>query len=110
MAKQAARITDIAEIKNDGCGCKSCVHHCIGPIVSGSENVYVNELKAARATDTDTGQHSGCCGSGIYTCTVGSSTVFVNGKPFARLGDLTTHCGGVGEIIQTPGCTVIVGG
>jgi hypothetical protein len=36
----------------------------------------------------------------MYKIAKGSGTVYVNGKPQARLGDKTTHCGGDGKIIK----------
>ena len=38
----------------------------------------------------------------------GSSTVFINGKPAHRLGDVVRHCGGTGKCIEGSG-NVIVG-
>jgi hypothetical protein len=46
------------------------------------------------------GLHAACCGPNIYKIVKGSGTVYVNGKPQARLGDKTQHCGGSGKIIK----------
>ena len=57
----------------------------------------------------DPGIHAACCGPNIWNATGGSGTVYINNIPAHRVGDATTHCGGVGQLIGgSP--TVIVGG
>jgi hypothetical protein len=58
----------------------------------------VNKKGAARQDDL--GVHSVCCGPNTFTVAKGSPTVYVNGKPFARMNDRTRHCGGTGPIIE----------
>jgi uncharacterized Zn-binding protein involved in type VI secretion len=40
---------------------------------------------------------------------MGSKTVFINGMGAHRMGDMTKHCGGVGQLI-TGSPNVLVGG
>jgi len=63
------------------------VPHVGGPIVEGSENVFINGKPAARVGDMAT-----CVGPTDHIAT-GSPTVFINGKPAARMGDMTEHGG-----------------
>lgn len=46
------------------------------------------------------GSHESCCGSNEWKVATGSPTVFINGQPAARKGDITQHCGGVGELVE----------
>ena len=64
------------------------------PLVSCSENVFVNGRGAGRVSDSYAG-HS-CFIHPVHTPHIasGSSSVFVNGLPLARIGD-ATDCGGV---------------
>lgn len=56
------------------------------PIVSGSSNVFINGIPAARQGDTTPIHCLGpICHSGAIA--MGSTTVFINGKPAARMGD-----------------------
>ena len=48
----------------------------------------------------DSGVHATCCGPNVWKAAVGSGTVFVNDKAVHRKGDVTTHCGGVGKLID----------
>jgi len=67
----------------------------------------VNGLAALRIGDP--GIHMACCGPNMWNAQTGSATVFINGKPAHRKGDMTKHCGGVGELTMgSP--TVLVGG
>lgn len=70
-------------------------HGCFSPrpIVSASGNVNINGRGAARLTDA-LAVH--CCGPSCHDgkIAVGSGTVFVNGKPLARIGD-DVNCGSV---------------
>lgn len=87
MAK-AARLTDT------GSG-----HDCFppSPVTSGSPDVKINGLPAARVGDT-LEPHSCSCGGGHgshpRTIVAGSSSVRINGRPAARTGD-AIDCGGV---------------
>jgi uncharacterized Zn-binding protein involved in type VI secretion len=57
----------------------------------------------------DPGKHAACCGPNSWNAAKGSGTVFINNIPAHRLGDMTAHCGGVGNlIVGSP--NVIVGG
>ena len=93
----AARLGDKAQASSDAHGCPACPHPTIGPIVTGSADVFINGKPAARMDDL--GVHAPCCGPNTFSISRGSSTVYVNGKPLARAQDKTTHCGGTGPII-----------
>ena len=95
-----ARLGDMASVDQDAHGCPACPHPGKGPIVTGSANVNVNGLPAARADSTDLGIHAVCCGPNIFACEKGSSTVYINDKPAARDTDKTKHCGASGKIIE----------
>jgi uncharacterized Zn-binding protein involved in type VI secretion len=43
--------------------------------------------------------HAACCGPNQWYPNAGSSKVYINGLPSARMGDMTKHCGGVGNLI-----------
>jgi uncharacterized Zn-binding protein involved in type VI secretion len=92
----AARLGDAASVQQDAHGCPACPHPGTGPIVTGSPDVYINNLNAGRQDDL--GVHAICCGGNIYTIAKGSPDVYVNSKPLARMNDKTTHCGGNGQI------------
>ena len=94
----AARLGDKAQVQADKHGCPACPHPGIGPIVTGSPNVNINKLPAARVDDL--GVHAICCGPNTFTIVKGSPTVYVNGKPLARMNDKTKHCGGDGPITE----------
>jgi len=70
-------------------------HNCYEPRVNdeGSSNVKVNNIEVHRQ-----GDHwvTHCCGSSCHdgVCAIGSSTVYINNKPVARIGDPIT-CGSV---------------
>jgi uncharacterized Zn-binding protein involved in type VI secretion len=76
-------------------------------VSTGSADVFINNLPAARQDDL--GFHAVCCGPNIFNIKAGSSTVNVNGKPLARMGDQCKHCGGNGTL-QGGSPDVIVGG
>lgn len=76
-------------------------------MVSGSPDVFVNMLPAARVDDP--GMHMACCNSNTYTCQSGSGTVFINGKEAHRKGDDTKHCGGMGSM-TSGSADVLTGG
>jgi uncharacterized Zn-binding protein involved in type VI secretion len=94
----AARLGDKAQVDQDAHGCPACPHPGVGPIVAASTNVLVNDRGAARQDDI--GIHAVCCGPNTFKVAKGSPTVYVNGKPFARMNDKTQHCGGSGPIIE----------
>src|SRR5882672_10065440 len=94
----AARLGDKAQVDTDAHGCPACPHPGVGPIVTASTDVFVNDKGAARQDDL--GIHAVCCGPNNFSVTKGSPTVYVNGKPFARMNDKTKHCGGSGPIIE----------
>ena len=57
----------------------------------------------------DAGVHTACCGPNKWNAVMGSATVMINKRPAVRKGDMTVHCGGVGQTVQgSP--DVIVGG
>lgn len=70
--------------------------HAVNPIVSGSPDVVVGFMPAARVGDTE------ACGDAIA---MGSSNVLINFRPAARMGDPTVHGGKI--IIGCP--TVDIG-
>ncbi len=94
----AARLGDNAQVQSDAHGCPSCPHPGIGPITTGSPDVFINKRPAARKDDL--GIHAICCGPNIYNIAKGSPNVYVNGKPLARKDDKTKHCGGDGPITE----------
>ena len=95
--KGAVRVSDLGFVTGDAHSCPACAHVCVGPVISGSGDVFVNGLNAARKGDP--GVHAVCCGPNTFNTNEGSDNVFVNGKPFVRRGDATKHCGGDGKII-----------
>ncbi len=94
----AARLGDLASVPNDAHGCPACPHPGTGPVVTGSPDVFINSLAAARQDDL--GVHAICCGPNTFTCAKGSPDVYVNSKPLMRNTDKTTHCGGNGNLKQ----------
>ncbi len=96
------RVTDNALVPADSHGCPACPHCCVGAAVSGSPNVNVNGLAALRAPG-DPGIHAACCGPNAWDTAMGSGKVYINGMAAHRLGDMTTHCGGVGTLISGSG-------
>ena len=72
------------------------VVHCTAyTIASGSQDVFINGIPAARVGDSSTvhlkpgGKH---CVPHTSTISSGSATVFINGKPAARQGDPLNEC------------------
>ena len=63
------------------------VPHVGGPASSGSGDVLIGFLPAARVGD------SAVCVPGPDTIVAGAANVLVNNKPAARLGDSTAHGG-----------------
>jgi uncharacterized Zn-binding protein involved in type VI secretion len=93
-----ARVTDKASCNADAHGCPACPHPVVGPIISGSPDVLLNGLPAARMGDI--GTHATCCGPNTFKIAEGDPDVLINGKPAARYGDRTQHCGGIGQITR----------
>jgi uncharacterized Zn-binding protein involved in type VI secretion len=91
----AARVTDMHTCPQ----VTGTVPHVGGPVVTGSSDVLIGGLPAARVSD-----HATCVGP-PDTIAQGSPTVFINGKPAARIGDMTQH----GGVIITGCPTVIIG-
>lgn len=95
-AKPAARITDLHTCP----AVSGLVPHVGGPILTGSADVLIGGMPAARVSDTAL-----CVGSPATVIT-GSATVLINGLPAARMGDQTSHGG-----VIVLGCpTVLIGG
>ncbi|MBS0964506.1 PAAR domain-containing protein [Acetobacter okinawensis] len=94
-AKPAARITDIHTCP----AASGLVPHVGGPILTGSTNVLIGGMPAARVSDT------AVCVGPPATVITGSATVFINGLPAARLGDQTSH----GGVIMLGCPTVLIG-
>jgi uncharacterized Zn-binding protein involved in type VI secretion len=95
MGQPAARITDMHVCPMvDG-----VVPHVGGPIVLGSPTVLTAEMPQARVTDMLV------CVGPPDMIVMASFTVFVDGLPAARLGDMTVH----GGVIVTGEPTVLIG-
>lgn len=75
-----------------------CPHVVVGPATKGSPDVFIDNRQALRIGDP--GRHALCCGSNTWKTAAGSPTVFINNVPAVRLGDRTTHCGGIGAMIE----------
>jgi uncharacterized Zn-binding protein involved in type VI secretion len=69
--------------------------------VTGSPDVFANNLNSLRKNFRDMGVHCCCCGPNIWGTMEGSSDVFINGDGSVRLGDTNWCCGGVGTIITS---------
>ena len=102
-----SRVGDDAFNPADAHGCPSCPHPVKGPGVQGSPNILVNGKPPLRVGDP--GVHSACCGPNTWKVAKGSSTVFFNNIPAARINDTTAHCGGSGNLIKGSN-DVITGG
>ena len=99
------RVRDNAQVPSDSHGKPCCPHSCIGPATKGSPNVTVNGQAALRVTDP--GVHSTCCGPNTWKASKGSGTCTINNLKAHRKGDQTTHCGGMGKLVQgSPNVTV----
>ncbi len=92
-----SRVKDNAHCPSCSHGKPCCSHPVTGPGTVGSPNILVNGQPPLRIGDP--GVHSTCCGPNTWVVAQGSSTVSFNDIPVARLGDQTTHCGGVGTLI-----------
>ena len=86
-----------AKAPADAHGCPACPHPVVGPITTGSPNVFVNGRPAARVGDS--GVHAACCGSNTFKITGGDDRILINGRRAVMIGDATQHCGGVGSVI-----------
>jgi uncharacterized Zn-binding protein involved in type VI secretion len=102
-----ARLGDLSQIPADAHGCPACPHPCIGPAISGSPDVMVNNMPAIRVTDP--GIHAACCNTNTWTAQTGSTIVIINGLKAHRIGDDDRHCGGMGTM-KTGSGDVITGG
>ena len=93
----AARITDMHICPM----VSGVVPHVGGPILPpGAVTVLIAGLPAATVGDLL------LCAGGPDSIVIGSSTVFINQKPAARMGDMTAHGGTI-----VAGCpNVIIGG
>jgi len=62
-------------------------------IASGSGDVFIDNLSAARLADVTTGHSSGSCTWPPTVINSGSGSVFINNRPAARLADThAVHC------------------
>jgi uncharacterized Zn-binding protein involved in type VI secretion len=93
-----ARVGDKARAQSDSHGCPACPHTVIGPAVSGSCTVMINNKPALRLGDK--GVHASCCGSNTWEVTGSSRSVLIDGLPAARIGDATHHCGAIGTLVE----------
>lgn len=103
------RVQDIALVPSDSHSSPCCSHTAEGPADIGSTNVLTNGRFSLRFNGSDGGSHASCCGAARWVTASGSATVFINGKPAHRKTDLTTHCGGPGNL-KTGSDNVMVGG
>lgn len=92
------RLGDNSQVPADAHGCPACPHPCVGPMITGSPDVMVNNMPAGRQNDI--GIHAACCGPNMWTATQGSPNVQINGNPAHRQNDQDMHCGGMGKMIQ----------
>src|SRR5262245_16404114 len=88
-------------------GCPACPHPAVGPALIGSMDVNVNKMPAIRVDDT--GMHTACCNTNMWTAKIGSGTVYINGKAAHRMGVQAQPWGGFGQRTEAP-TNVIVGG
>ena len=67
------------------------------PLITGSENVFINRFSAGRQTDMY--RIHGCDVHAPHNdvIAVGGSTVFINGIPAGRIGDAVCLAGNVDE-------------
>jgi uncharacterized Zn-binding protein involved in type VI secretion len=84
--------------------CPACPHPVVGQIITGSDTVLIegvsgNTLPAARVGDR--GIHTACCGPNSFEIVGGDAGVLIDGRPAARIGDATKHCGGDGTIVSS---------
>jgi uncharacterized Zn-binding protein involved in type VI secretion len=76
------------------------VPHCSGMVRDQhSPDVYANNIPVSRQGDNNTGHllPPVPCPSHAAPITIGSTTVFINGKGCGRIGDAITGCTSVAE-------------
>ena len=96
--QRQGRLAHKARCEEDAHGCVNCPHPVEGRATRGARTVFVNGQPALRIGDT--GIHRSCCGLGTWTAGDGSSTVWIEHQLAHRKGDMTVHCGGIGELIE----------
>ncbi len=69
--------------------------------------MFVNGRPALRVSDN--GIHAACCGPNTWVAKTGSATVFIENLAAHRMFDTTSHCGGIGKLVEGSS-NVIVGG
>lgn len=82
----------------DAHGCPACPHPVSGRIATGSPQIAVGGIPAARLGDG--GTHAACCGANIFEIVGGDPEVLIDGRPAAKVGSATKHCGGAGTIVE----------
>ena len=92
-----AAVGDRASCPADSHGTPACPMSTIGPITTGSPNVFVRGRPAARVGDV--GIHAACAGSNTFEIVSGDGSVMINGRPAAKIGSTKQHCGGMGSIV-----------
>jgi uncharacterized Zn-binding protein involved in type VI secretion len=100
MPAQCRVEIDFAQNPEDGHGNVCCDHNVIGPGIEGSPDILVNKKKALRQGDPGIHTEEKCGHKDEFIVKGGSSTVYFNDRPAARLGDATMHCGGPGTLIM----------
>jgi uncharacterized Zn-binding protein involved in type VI secretion len=91
-----ANSEDPAITTSDTHGCPACPHNSVGYVSTFSSTVKVRGLPAVRKGDK--GTHLQCCGPNTFEVVGGDPNVLVDGKPSAKIGSKTQHCGGFGNI------------
>ena len=86
----AGRLGDKTQAPPHPHGCPACPHPHMGPAISGSADVFINNMPALRVGDQ--GVAAACCGPNLWEAKSGSLTVLINNKPAHRMGDITLHC------------------
>jgi uncharacterized Zn-binding protein involved in type VI secretion len=103
----AARLNDIGKGDPHAHGCPACPHLVQGPITIGSTTVFINSLPAARVGDI--GISAACCGPNMFELSMGSSTVFIDGKAAVRKDDDIRQCMSFTGKVITGSPDVIIG-
>jgi len=93
-----ANLLCFAYTSSDAHGCPACPHPCVGVCSTYSSTVMVRGYPAIRKGDS--GMHAACCGPNTFEIIDGDSSVLVDGKPSARIGSQTKHCGSMGIILN----------
>lgn len=94
-----ASTQDHAIAEADAHGCPACPHVVMGSYSTYSSTVKVRGYPAVRKGDTGI-HYLPCCGANTFEVVGGDPNVLVDGKPSAKIGSKTQHCGGVGMIWQ----------